>query len=342
MKNFFPLLRAVALLAATFWLLPFATRSVAADSLSVTPTPGRDLVATAVSSTEIALTWTATPHDFTYAITRMGPDGQPHSLGSVGRTSAFHDRALEPDTTYTYLIRAQSGIAAQDEFMIATAHTRGWQDQDIGQVGAAGSVQRAGDFITVTGSGADIDGGADAFHFVAQPWSGDGELIVRVNSVANTAPWAKAGIMFRESLAPGSRYVMLAANPNGNSALLSRATSDGATQVTISAYADTPQWLKLVRQGSTFQAFQSHDGVRWGFVGSVTVDTRCGLRGTRRHQPRCRRALRRGVRRFQSLGAMGYRHAHGSKSDHEQRDQPNRCGLEQCLRRVLPGRDLAR
>ncbi len=212
-----------------------------------------------------------------YWLTRTGPDGRTNYLAQVDAgmsgTATFSDRALEPDTTYSYVVKAMDSFSGEiQKTAAASAHTPGWQNQDIGQVGAAGAVQRTGEVVSVTGSGADIAGNADAFQFVHQAWSGDGVLIVRVNSVAATADWAKAGIMFRGSLTSGARFVMAAATPAGNCAMLSRATTDGSSDVTISPFSGRPLWLKVSRRSNVFQASQSGDGITWTTLGSVTLD----------------------------------------------------------------------
>ena len=48
---------------------------------------------------------------------------------------------------------------------------------------------------SVTGAGADIWGTADAFRFVYQPLSGDGQIVARVATVQNTNAWVKAGVI---------------------------------------------------------------------------------------------------------------------------------------------------
>src|SRR6185503_297907 len=76
-----------------------------------------------------------------------------------------------------------------------------WAHRDIGSVGIAGVAQYSdATGFTVTASGADVWGTADAFHFVYQPWTGDGSIVTRVASVTNANAWSKAGVMFRESL----------------------------------------------------------------------------------------------------------------------------------------------
>ena len=58
--------------------------------------------------------------------------------------------------------------------------------------------------LEIAGSGADIWETADQFHFRFQSLSGDGEIVARVTSLANTHPWAKVGLMVRETLASGT------------------------------------------------------------------------------------------------------------------------------------------
>ena len=75
-----------------------------------------------------------------------------------------------------------------------------WTDQDIGAVGTQGR----GSFLTGTfierGSGADIGGSADAFHYIYQPLNGNGTIIAHVATQYNSDPSAKAGVMIRETL----------------------------------------------------------------------------------------------------------------------------------------------
>ena len=59
--------------------------------------------------------------------------------------------------------------------------------------------------ITMSGGGTDIWNTADQFRFACKPLIGDGTLIAKVESVGNTDPWAKAGVMIRESLDPGAQ-----------------------------------------------------------------------------------------------------------------------------------------
>jgi hypothetical protein len=146
-----------------------------------------------------------------------------------------------------------------------------WVDLDIGSVGVAGSTQHANGTFTVNASGADIWGTADAFHYVYQPWNGDGSLVARVGSVSNTHNWAKAGVMFRATLDASSAHAfMLVSAANG--VAFQRRASAGATSVTTTVTGVTPpRWVRLDRNGSTFTAYYSNDGTSWTTVGSDSI-----------------------------------------------------------------------
>ncbi|PYU18098.1 MAG: hypothetical protein DMG30_29125, partial [Acidobacteria bacterium] len=73
-----------------------------------------------------------------------------------------------------------------------------WLDQDIGQVGIAGSATFANGVFMVKGAGQQIWGTADSFHFTYLFLSGDGTIVARVASISPTS--ATPGIMIRDSL----------------------------------------------------------------------------------------------------------------------------------------------
>jgi regulation of enolase protein 1 (concanavalin A-like superfamily) len=151
---------------------------------------------------------------------------------------------------------------------------------DVGAVGLAGNTQVSGGTITIQGAGDDIYNAADAFHYWHRSLSGDGEIQVRVASMANTHPWAKAGVMIRETTAAGSRQVYAGVTPTNGLELLRREQTDGAT-TPLGAAGGAPRWIRLVRAGNVFTASASTDGVSWTTIGSVTVtmaaDVRVGL-----------------------------------------------------------------
>jgi hypothetical protein len=147
-----------------------------------------------------------------------------------------------------------------------------WQDQDIGSVGMTGSASASGGTFTVYGSGADIWDTADAFHFVYQTLSGDGEIVARVTGLGNTDEWAKAGVMIRETLDPGSRFADMVITPGQGASFQWRDTTGGNCGFVQTPGLAAPAWVKLTRTGNSLSGFMSSNGSTWTPVGSaITV-----------------------------------------------------------------------
>ncbi|MES2595270.1 MAG: Ig-like domain-containing protein [Verrucomicrobiota bacterium] len=149
---------------------------------------------------------------------------------------------------------------------------------DVGGPALAGSTQldAATGTYTLRGAGAEIYFTADQFHFASTLLVGDGEIRARVRSLDNTNPWAKAGVMIRESSATGSRHVMMSITPPaaGNGfGLISRTTLNGAASyVQLDPLNPVPNnWVRLVRAGNVISAYYSADGAGWTLAQAVTL-----------------------------------------------------------------------
>jgi regulation of enolase protein 1 (concanavalin A-like superfamily) len=145
-----------------------------------------------------------------------------------------------------------------------------WTSLDIGSVGATGSTTNSAGTISMTASGADIFGTADAFRYDYQTLDGDGQIIARVASLGASDPWAKAGIMIRNDNSAGSKQVSLFITSNANAVFERRFSQSAATSTTV-VPAAAPQWVKLVREGNTFSSYTSVDGKTWTLVGTTVV-----------------------------------------------------------------------
>lgn len=168
---------------------------------------------------------------------------------------------------------------------------------DIGAVHLPGS-ETIGEPIEMVASGADIWGEADSFRFLQIPWHGDVDVTVKVLSVENTHPWAKAGVMFRKDLGEGAQHAFIALTPEQGVAFIRRKQNGGPSvddshqamrmlnskgqgvfQRRAEAGSDgsvmdvpQPRWLRLVKRGSTITAFDSADGIQWEWLGTDTVE----------------------------------------------------------------------
>jgi ABC-type transport system involved in multi-copper enzyme maturation permease subunit len=114
---------------------------------------------------------------------------------------------------------------------------------------------------------------SDSFYFVHLPL-GDGVLTARVGSLTSTVssprtgtqvvvPWAKAGIIVKASLTPGSPYAAIMVTGSHGVRMQDDFTGDVA--------GSSGRWLRLVRTGATITGYASSDGVRWTRVAAVTV-----------------------------------------------------------------------
>jgi len=130
-------------------------------------------------------------------------------------------------------------------------------------------VENADDDLVVTSASGDIWGSSDEFRMVYKRLSGDGSIIARMDSLVNTWPWAKAGVMMRETLDAGSTHVLVALTPEHGVQLAYRPTTGAASQGPNEEGLAAPYWVKLTRSGTEFTAQRSEDGINWV---SITAD----------------------------------------------------------------------
>ncbi len=153
-----------------------------------------------------------------------------------------------------------------------TVWSGSWSDGDIGTVDPAGGFSiDGGDNFTITGDGADIWGTADGLHYAYQSLSGDGHITVRINSITNTNAWAKAGVMIRDTLDPGSTHAMMVITPSNGANFQWRPVADEASSGSgTGAGLTAPICLSIARTGDTFTGYYSTpDG--WVQQASATI-----------------------------------------------------------------------
>ncbi len=146
-----------------------------------------------------------------------------------------------------------------------------WSTADVGTVGVAGAVTVANGTWTISGSGADIWDSADGFRFASQTVSGDLEITARVVSLNATDPWAKAGVMIRESTTASSRHAMTVVTPGNGVSFQRRQDPGGGSSHTAGALAQAPYWVRISRIGTVINSYQSVNGTTWTQVGSATI-----------------------------------------------------------------------
>ena len=177
--------------------------------------------------------------------------------------------------TNTFTVRATDPAGLFDEALlvieIVSALPLPWEEQTIGN-GPAGTGRAAGETLTLSGGGS-LTGRNDGLHFVWQALSSDGSITARLDSMEDTGPLARAGVMIRDTLATNSRHVFMGMTGDGGYRWVRRTGMNGNTSTSTSGSGTRPgAWLRLARSGNTISAFKSPDGVEWITVGSLTAD----------------------------------------------------------------------
>ncbi|UBU08486.1 DUF1349 domain-containing protein [Nonomuraea gerenzanensis] len=127
----------------------------------------------------------------------------------------------------------------------------------------------------------------DKFFFVHRPLTGDGAITVRLTSmtgqirkpdvtpgrrnvVPGLVPWAKAGVMIKESTRQGSPYAAVMVTGAHGVRMQHDFTHDVAGRPG-GVSRRSPRWLRLTRSGDTLTGYESTDGTTWTRVGTATL-----------------------------------------------------------------------
>ena len=196
------------------------------------------------------------------------------SIFGATNTSYFIPSAELTNGGYYSVIVSNSGGATPSTEALLTVLPLPWSltNDVVNPIALPGTVGYTNGVFTVTGSGEDIQGTADAFEFVHQTLVGDGQIVARVTSLIWTNDSAaEAGVMIRESLAAGSTYAFLRVNPEMDVVYRRRLATDAYSIDTAYSPTNRP-WLCLMRMGNTFIAHCSTNGVNWEYVWFTTVN----------------------------------------------------------------------
>ncbi len=111
---------------------------------------------------------------------------------------------------------------------------------------------------------------ADAMSITQRTLCGNGSITVRVAGISPLGGgWA--GIVMRESNAPGARKIQLMTNlSNLHRREIRTVTNSAATLQQLPANGH--YWLRLVRTGNQFTAYTSPNGVAWFFAMTATIN----------------------------------------------------------------------
>ena len=147
----------------------------------------------------------------------------------------------------------------------------GHQDVTSGG-GRVGDSSFTDPIYTVSDGKAGVGGTADSFQLLYRPMTGDGRITAQLRSfTANGNGSAQAGVMFRETLSPGSVEATMDITDGDGAEFLFRLNTNQAT--TTSTYTTNPKprapyWVRLTRVGNLITAERSSDGQTWFVVGT--------------------------------------------------------------------------
>ena len=207
--------------------------------------------------------------------------GVPENGAQVGyllppyaERAIVHDGSQSMPFSYDNL----SGATNSEAVLTLTAQ-RDWTEGGVGELVLwfRGNPASVGSFVeapagtyTMTAEGTDIWDAADEFHYAFKTLAGAGTMEAQVLSIQNTDPWAKAGIMIRETLEAGSKFAAVYITAGSGCRFQARTDTDiTATSDTTVATAEqtaitAPFWIKLDRDfAGNFRAYYSSDGTSW-------------------------------------------------------------------------------
>jgi len=163
-----------------------------------------------------------------------------------------------------------NNILKYSEAELAPTYPRDWTEKDVNTLtvwfrgNLAGFVEEPAGTYTMTASGTDIWGTTDEFRYAFKQLSGAGSISAQVLSVENTNGWAKAGVMIRETLEPGSKHAFMDITPGFGASSQVRNTLGGDSFQMNQAGITAPYWVKVERDAAGyFTGYHSADGITW-------------------------------------------------------------------------------
>jgi glucuronoarabinoxylan endo-1,4-beta-xylanase len=252
------------------------------------PSPSAPTGLSATAGVEqVILSWQGGNYATSNSIGRATVSVGPYTTIATVRGTGYVDADLVGGTTYYYVVKAFNGAGQSTNTAPASVTTTAnvpspWVAQDIGAVGVGGSAGEAGSenwsngVFTVAGSGSDIWGSSDAFRFVYETTSGNCTIIARVISLQEPTsvtidPWAKTGVMIRNSLDAGAANAFIAVTPSNGVTWQNRSSANGGSGNAAMSGLGAPCWVKLARSGNAFTGYYSPDGTNWTQQGTATI-----------------------------------------------------------------------
>jgi len=217
-------------------------------------------------------------------MTAIAPYRSPSAAGRDGFPQALRAEWTKFRTVRGWVIGALVGLLAMAGLGLLASAGGQSSCQQVGASGQSSSGGCGGGLSFLLGpNGEPIN---DSFYFVRQPLAGDGSVTARVTSLTErvqvpnaggsdatepgVVPWAKAGLIIKASLTPGSAYAAILVTASHGVRMQWNYTGDTAGLTGPPGPAN-PRWLRLTRSGDVLTGYDSADGTQWNLVGTVTL-----------------------------------------------------------------------
>jgi ABC-type transport system involved in multi-copper enzyme maturation permease subunit len=206
--------------------------------------------------------------------------------------TGYRSQARPADARFTQLLRAEwvkfrtvrgwvAGLIAAALAIIAF----GLGPSATGSCGMNGP---ASDCVQTLGPGGEAV--TDSFYFAHQPLPGNGTITAAITSLtgqlpnfsgsggrnagppmrSGLVPWAKAGIIIKESTRQGSAYAAMMVT-GGHGVRMQYDYTGDVPGIAGAVSVASPRWLRLTRDGDTVTGYDSADGTHWAKVAAVTL-----------------------------------------------------------------------
>ncbi len=211
-------------------------------------------------------------------------NGTGSAVGDENNLSSYMEETIVNGGTKSMPVNYDNnkqGSAKYSEVELTLSNARDWTHGGVSELSLwfRGYPANVGSFIegplgtyTIVGSGSDIWDNADEFHYAYKTLTGIGSIVAKVESVENTNNWAKAGVMIRETLEPGSTHASMIVTPAQGVSFQRRFSTDGTSSDTTTADIAAPQWVKVERDlAGNFRASYSANGSTWTLLDTENI-----------------------------------------------------------------------
>jgi len=150
---------------------------------------------------------------------------------------------------------------------------------NIGKVSKA-TVSDEAEYCLIHTACTGFGNGSDNCTYLNKPFQGDGQVTAQLETSTGTTAASRSGVMIRESLDPGSPFVMTAIAPDRTVIQIVRSVKDGpVTAQAAPGKAKLPAFLRVQRQGDQFTSSYSVDEYYWKDFATVTHPMRAAVFG---------------------------------------------------------------